>query len=134
MAISNKDTYEKGLKIRTEVLGTQYVEPNIAKGKSNDFDGAIQDHVTEYCWGMGWGREGVLDRRTRSMLTLSILMCLGKMTELKAHTRGALRNGATVEELRELFIHGTIYCGIPAGVDAFRNAKEAIDAWEAEQK
>jgi 4-carboxymuconolactone decarboxylase len=134
MAISNKATYDKGLRIRTEVLGEQYVAPNIAKGKSNDFDGAIQDAVTEYCWGMGWGREGALDRKTRSMLTLSILMCLGRMAELRAHTRGALRNGATVEELRELFIHGTVYCGIPAGVDAFRNAREAIDAWEAEQK
>jgi 4-carboxymuconolactone decarboxylase len=134
MAISNQDTYEKGLGIRREVLGDAYVDPNIAKGKADDFHGAIQDVVTEYCWGMGWGREGALDRKTRSMLTLVMLTALGKPAELKAHTRGALRNGATVEELRELFIHATVYCGIPAGVDAFRNAKEAIDAWEAEQK
>ena len=134
MAISNQETYEKGLKIRREVLGDAYVTPNIEKGKQDDFHGAIQDAVTEYCWGMGWGREGVLDRKTRSMLTLCMLTALGKPSELKAHTRGALRNGATVEELRELFIHATVYCGIPAGVDAFRNAKEAIDAWEAEQK
>ncbi|MFT5440136.1 MAG: 4-carboxymuconolactone decarboxylase [Alphaproteobacteria bacterium] len=134
MAISNQDTYEKGLEIRREVLGDAYVDPNIAKGKADDFHGAIQDVVTEYCWGMGWGREGALDRKTRSMLTLVMLTALGKPAELKAHTRGALRNGATVEELRELFIHATVYCGIPAGVDAFRNAKEAIDAWEAEQK
>jgi 4-carboxymuconolactone decarboxylase len=134
MAISNQDTYEKGLEIRREVLGDAYVDPNIAKGKADDFHGAIQDVVTEYCWGMGWGREGALDRKTLSMLTLVMLTALGKPAELKAHTRGALRNGATVEELRELFIHATVYCGIPAGVDAFRNAKEAIDAWEAEQK
>ena len=134
MAISNQDTYEKGLGIRREVLGDAYVDPNIAKGKADDFHGAIQDVVTEYCWGMGWGREGALDRKPRSMLTLVMLTALGKPAELKAHTRGALRNGATVEELRELFIHATVYCGIPAGVDAFRNAKEAIDAWEAEQK
>ena len=134
MAISNQDTYEKGLEIRREVLGDAYVDPNIAKGKADDFHGAIQDVVTEYCWGMGWGREGALDRKTRSMLTLVMLTALGKPAELKAHTRGALRNGATVEELRELFIHATVYCGIPAGVDAFRNAKEAIDAWEAEKK
>ena len=107
---------------------------NIEKSKSNDFDGAIQDVVTEYCWGMGWGREGVLDRKTRSMLVLAMLTALGKPNELKAHTRGALRNGVTVEEIRELLIHATVYCGIPAGVDAFRNAKEAIDAWEADQK
>ena len=62
MAISNQDTYDKGLNIRREVLGAQYVDPNIEKSKANDFDGAIQDVVTEYCWGMGWGREGVLDR------------------------------------------------------------------------
>jgi len=134
MAISNQKTYDKGLDIRREVLGAAHVDPNIEKGRQDDFTGAIQDVVTEYCWGMGWGREGVLDRKTRSMLTLAMLTALGKPTELKAHTRGALRNGATVEELRELFIHATVYCGIPAGVDAFRNAREAIDAWEAEQK
>jgi len=134
MAISNQDTYDKGLSIRREVLGGEYVDPNIAHGKEDDFHGAIQDAVTEYCWGMGWGREGALDRKTRSMLTLAILTALGKPAELKAHTRGALRNGATVEELRELFIHATVYCGIPAGVDAFRNAKEAIDSWEAGEK
>ena len=103
-------------------------------GKSNEFDGAIQDAVTEYCWGMGWGREGVLDRKMRSMLNLAMLTALGKPHELRAHTRGALRNGVTVEEIREVLIHATVYCGIPAGVDAFRNAKEAIDAWEADQK
>ena len=134
MAISNQDSYDKGLKIRREVLGAEYVDPNIEKSKANDFDGAIQDVVTEYCWGMGWGREGVLDRKTRSMLVLAMLTALGKPTELKAHTRGALRNGVTVEEIRELLIHATVYCGIPAGVHAFRNAKEAIDAWEADQK
>ena len=134
MAISNQDTYDKGLKIRREVLDAQYVDPNMEKSKSNDFDGAIQDVVTEYCWGMGWGREGVLDRKTRSMLVLAMLTALGKPNELKAHTRGALRNGVTVEEIRELLIHATVYCGIPAGVDAFRNAKEAIDAYEADQE
>lgn len=134
MAISNQDAYDKGLKIRREVLGAEYVDPNIEKSKANEFDRAIQDVVTEYCWGMGWGREGVLDRKTRSMLNLVMLTALGKPNELKAHTRGALRNGVTVEEIRELLIHATVYCGIPAGVDAFRNAKEAIDAWEADQK
>lgn len=134
MAISNQETYEKGLAIRREVLGAEHVDPNIEKAKTDDFHGAIQDVVTEYCWGMGWGREGVLDRKTRSMLVLAILTALGKPTELKAHTRGALRNGVTVEEIREVLIHATVYCGIPAGVDAFRNAKEAVDAWQADQK
>ena len=132
MTISNKETYDKGLNIRREVLGSEYVDPNIEKASHDDFHGAIQDVVTEYCWGMGWGREGVLDRKTRSMLVLAMLTALGKPAELKAHTRGALRNGCSVEEIRELLIHATVYCGIPAGVDAFRNAKEAIDAWEAD--
>ena len=134
MAILNQDTYDKGLKIRRDVLGAEYVDPNIKKSKDNEFDRAIQDVVTEYCWGMGWGREGVLDRKTRSMLNLAMLTALGKPAELKAHTRGALRNGVTVEEIREVLIHATVYCGIPAGVDAFRNAKEAIDTWEADNK
>jgi len=134
MAISNQATYDKGLRIRREVLGPEYVDPNIEKANANEFDRAIQDAVTEYCWGMGWGREGVLDRKMRSMLNLAMLTALGKPHELRAHTRGALRNGVTVEEIREVLIHATVYCGIPAGVDAFRNAKEAIDAWEADQK
>ena len=134
MAISNEKTYDKGLNIRREVLGAEYVDPNIEKAAQDDFHGAIQDVVTEYCWGMGWGREGVLDRKTRSMLVLAMLTALVKPNELKAHTRGALRNGCTVEEIRELLIHATVYCGIHAGVDAFRNAKEAIDAWEVEQE
>ncbi|MBB44343.1 MAG: gamma carboxymuconolactone decarboxylase [Rhodospirillaceae bacterium] len=130
MTISDKKTYEKGLQIRTDVLGSEYVKPNIDKGKEDPFHGAIQDVVTEYCWGMGWGREGVLNKKQRSMLTIAILTALGKPAELKAHTRGALRNGVSVEEIKEVLIHATVYCGIPAGVDAFRNAKEAIDLWE----
>ena len=134
MTIFNKKTYEKGLQIRTDVLGAEYVEPNVDKGKEDSFHGAIQDVVTEYCWGMGWGSEGVLDKKMRSMLTLAILTALGKPAELRAHTRGALRNGVSVEEIKELLIHATIYCGIPAGVDAFRNAKDAIDLYENENE
>ena len=76
-----------------------------------------------------WTREG-LDHKTRSMLTLAILTTLGKMTELKGHVRGAIHNGCTVEEIREVLLHATVYAGVPAGVDAFRNAKEALDALE----
>jgi len=129
MTKTNEKLFDTGLGIRREVLGAQYVDPNMARAEESDFTAAIQHMVTEYCWGYGWGREG-LDRRTRSMLTLTILAVLGKMTELKAHTRGALHNGVTVDEIKEVLIHATIYAGIPAGVDAFRNAKEAIDAYQ----
>lgn len=133
MTKTNEKLFDTGLEIRREVLGAQYVDPNMARAEESEFTAAIQHMVTEYCWGYGWGREG-LDRRTRSMLTLTILTVLGKMTELKAHTRGALHNGVTVDEIKEILIHATIYAGIPAGVDAFRNAKEAIDAYQKDQK
>lgn len=132
MTRTNEGLYEAGLGIRREVLGPQWVDPQIEKAKNDPFIGAIQDMVTEYCWGYGWGR-GCLDRKTRSMLTLAILTALGKMTELKAHVRGALNNGCTEEEIRDLLVHATVYCGIPAGVDAFRHAREALDAAKTAQ-
>ena len=110
-------------------MGAQWVDPQLEKARTDDFVDTIQKHVTEYCWGVVWTREG-LDRKTRSMLTLAILTTLGKMTELKGHVRGAINNGCTVEEIREVLLHAAVYAGVPAGVDAFRNAKEAIDALE----
>ena len=127
--MSNTKLYEEGLKVRREVLGAEWVDPQMEKAASYPFTKAIQDMVTEYCWGYGWTRPG-LDRKTRSMLNLALLTSLGKMTELKGHTRGAIENGCTKEEIMEVLLHATIYCGIPAGVDAFRNAKEALDALE----
>jgi 4-carboxymuconolactone decarboxylase len=121
--------YDDGLAVRREVLGSQWVDPQLEKAKTDDFTRAIQEHVTEYCWGMVWTRPG-LDRKTRSMLNLAILTTLGKMTELKGHVRGAITNGCTVEEIKEVLLHTTVYAGVPAGVDAFRNAKEALDAME----
>ena len=120
---------EEGMKIRREVLGAQWVDPQMEKSKTDDFTRTIQEHVTEHCWGLVWTRDG-LDRKTRSMLTLAILTTLGKMTELKGHVRGAITNGCTVEEIREVLLHATVYAGVPAGVDAFRNAKEALDSLE----
>jgi len=133
MTKTNEKLFDTGLAIRREVLGAQWVDPQMEKAKTDDFTATIQDMVTEYCWGYGWGRPG-LDRKTRSMLNLAILTALGKMTELKAHVRGALQNGCTVDEIKEVLVHSTIYCGIPAGVDAFRHAKEAIDAAQAAKK
>ena len=121
--------YDDGIKVRREVLGAQWVDPQVEKAKTDDFTRAIQEHVTEYCWGMVWTRDG-LDRKTRSMLNLAILMTLGKMTEFKGHVRGAVNNGCTVDEIKEVLLHTTVYAGVPAGVDAFRNAKEALDAIE----
>ena len=127
--MSNSELYEKGRKARREVLGAEWVDPLMEKAESDPFTKAIQDLVTEYCWGYAWSRPG-LDRKTRSRLNLAILITLGKMPELKGHTRGAIENGCTKEEIMEVLLHTTIYAGVPAGVDAFRNAKEALEALE----
>jgi len=133
MTITNQKLYDSGLKIRRAVLGPEHVDPNIELAKKDPFTAAIQDMVTEYCWGYGWSRPG-LPRKTRSMLNLAMFVALGKPNELRAHVRGALTNGVTKKEIIEILIQGTIYCGIPAGVDAFRNAREAIDAWEKDKR
>lgn len=122
----NKELYEAGLAVRRKVLGAKYVDPNIEKAKNDPFTAKIQTMVTEYCWGGAWTNE-TLDHKTRSLMNLCILTALGKMQELKAHTRGALVNGCTVDEISEALAHATVYCGIPAGVDAFRSAREALD-------
>ena len=121
--MQNKELYEAGLAVRREVLGAEFVDPQIAL--TDDMSVAIQDMVTQYCWGYAWTRPG-LPRKTRSLLNLVMLMALNRANELRAHVRGALTNGCTKEEILETLLHGTVYCGIPAGVDAFRNAREAI--------
>jgi 4-carboxymuconolactone decarboxylase len=123
------ERYETGLAIRTEVVGEEYVRRALAT--ADEFGGPLQDLVTEYCWGAVWGRAG-LDRRTRSMLNLAMLSALNRPNELKVHTRGALRNGVTTDEIREDLLQVAIYCGVPAGVDAFRVAREAIADEESE--
>lgn len=117
--------YDKGLATRKAVLGTDYVDA--ALQKSTDFTRPLQDLVTVHAWGNTWQRDG-LDLRTRSIVTVSMLVALGKMHELKLHVRGALNNGVTREELQEIFLHASVYCGFPAAVDAFRNAAEVVDA------
>lgn len=121
--------YATGLAIRKEVVGAEYVEKALAS--ADDFGGPLQDLVTEYCWGAVWGREG-LDRKTRSLLNLAMLSALNRPHELKTHTRGALRNGATREEIREVLLQVAIYCGVPAGIEAFRVAREALAEADAE--
>ena len=117
--------YDKGLATRKAVLGADYVDA--ALQKSTDFTRPLQDLVTRHAWGNTWQRDG-LDLKTRSIVTVSMLVALGKMHELKIHVRGALNNGVSREELQEIFLHASVYCGFPAAVDAFRNAAEVIDA------
>jgi len=119
----NKEMYEKGLSVRRDVLGADYVDNAIRN--ADDFNRPLQELVTEYCWGAVWGRPG-LPRKTRSMLNLAMLTALGRPHELKLHVKGALKNGVTREEIMEVLLQTGIYCGVPAAVDAFRTAREAF--------
>src|SRR5580704_10295186 len=119
----NKELFEKGLAIRKSVLGAEYVEKSIAA--ADDFNRPMQELTTEYCWGWCWGRDG-LDKKTRSIINLAMISALNRPHELKMHVKGAVANGLTKEEIREVLLQVAIYCGIPAGVDSFRIAKEAL--------
>jgi 4-carboxymuconolactone decarboxylase len=119
----DKKTFEIGLAIRTDVLGKDYVEKSLRA--ADEFNMPFQELVTEYCWGAIWGREG-LPRKTRSLLNLAMLGVLNRPHELKMHVKGALRNGVPKDEIREVFMQLAIYAGVPAGVDAFRVAREAF--------
>jgi 4-carboxymuconolactone decarboxylase len=124
-----QDTYDKGLSIRRAVLGDVYVDRALAKGQDS-FNKPLQDLVTEYCWGAVWGREE-LSRRDRSMINLAMISILNRGHELKAHIRGALTNGLTKDEIREVLLQVAIYGGVPAAVDSFRIANEAFAEIEA---
>jgi 4-carboxymuconolactone decarboxylase len=123
-------TYERGLEIRKQVLGAEFVERAI--GTADDFNRPMQDLVTEYCWGAVWGR-GELDHKTRSLLNVAMLSALNRPHELAMHVRGALRNGCTREEIREVLLQVAVYCGVPAAVDAFRVAHAALDEADARE-
>jgi 4-carboxymuconolactone decarboxylase len=119
----NKDLFEKGLKVRREVLGAEYVDAALQNADS--FNMPMQELVTEYCWGEIWSRPG-LDRRTRSFLNLAMIAALNRPNELKLHVRGAINNGLTKEEIAEVFLQAAIYCGVPAAIDSFRIAREVF--------
>lgn len=119
----DKETYEKGLAIRSEVLGKEHVERSLQS--ATEFSRPMQDLVTEYCWGEVWGRPG-LDRRSRSILNLGMLAALNRPHEMKLHIRGALNNGLTKEEIQEVLLQVAIYCGVPAAIDGFRSAKDVF--------
>jgi 4-carboxymuconolactone decarboxylase len=119
----NKEAFEKGLKTRREVLGAEYVDASISN--ADDFNRPMQELVTEYCWNEVWNRPG-LDRRTRSFLNLAMITALNRPHELKLHVRGAINNGLTKDEIKEVFLQAAIYCGVPAAIDSFRSAKEVF--------
>jgi 4-carboxymuconolactone decarboxylase len=115
--------FDRGLALRREVLGAEYVDGSMKS--ANDFMMAFQHITTEWCWGYAWGRP-TLDKKTRSMLNLAMLTALGKAAEVKLHVRGAINNGLTVDDIQEVLLHATVYCGIPAGLDAFKAANEVL--------
>ena len=117
------EQFDKGLGMRKEVLGEEYVDAALAK--ADDFNRDFQTMVTEYCWGGSWGR-GVLTKQQRSILNLGMLAALNRPHEFKLHFLGALTNGVTLEEIREILIQIAIYCGIPAGIESFRIAREVF--------
>jgi 4-carboxymuconolactone decarboxylase len=124
------EIFDRGLKIRKDVLGTEYVEN--AMRNADEFNLPMQELTTEYCWGYVWGRDG-LSRKTRSMLNLAMISALNRPHELKIHVKGALKNGVTKAEIREVLLQVAIYCGVPAGVDSFRIAREAFNELEKQQ-
>lgn len=117
------EKYEKGLAIRRQVLGDSYVDASIAAADA--FTMPMQELATEVCWGSAWARDG-LPRKTRSLINLAMLTALDRQQELKLHVRAAIDNGCTALEIREVLLHAATYCGIPAGLEAFRSAREAL--------
>jgi 4-carboxymuconolactone decarboxylase len=118
-----EERFERGLEVRREVLGGEHVDRSLAA--ASDFMRPMQEFVTEYCWGAIWTRPG-LDRRTRSLINLGMLTALGKGHELEVHVRGALTNGVTEEEIKETLLQAAVYCGVPAGIEAFRRADSVL--------
>ena len=119
----SKDVFDRGFEIRKSVLGAEFVEKSFQS--ADDFNMPMQELTTEYCWGAIWGRDG-LPRKTRSLLNLAMISALNRPHELKMHVKGALKNGVSKDEIREVFLQVAVYCGIPAGVDAFRIAREVF--------
>lgn len=120
---------EQGMKVRREVLGDAHVDRAVSQ--TNDFTADFQDFITRYAWGEVWTRPG-LDRKTRSAVTLTAMVALGKMEEFEMHVRAALRNGLTEDEIKEVLLHSAIYCGVPAANAAFAAAQRILGEYEEE--
>ena len=116
--------FDQGLTTRTQVMGEAFV--NKAFAGADDFTLVMQEFISRNAWGTVWQRDGI-DLKTRSLITVAMLTALGRSHELKGHVRGALNNGATPEELREIFLHATVYCGFPLAIDGLRTACEVIN-------
>lgn len=119
----NDPSYESGMRVRREVLGDEHVDA--ATERTTDFTADFQDLITRYAWGEIWARPG-LDRKTRSCITLTALIALGHVEELKMHVQAALRNGLSEEEIKEVLLQSAIYCGVPAANSAFAAAQSVL--------
>jgi 4-carboxymuconolactone decarboxylase len=124
----SSDLFKKGLEVRKAVLGADYVEQSLQK--ADNFFASFQQLTTEVPWGQIWTRPG-LARRDRSLIVLAMLVAMGKPAELKLHVRGALTNGVTRDEIKEIFLQGCIYAGVPAGLEAFKAAMETFKELDA---
>ena len=120
---SEDSTYDRGMRVRREVLGDEHVDAAI--GRTTEFTADFQDFITRYAWGEIWVRPG-LDRRTRSCITLTALVALGRLDELEMHVRAAIRNGLTESEIGEVFLQSAVYCGVPAANSAFAVAQRVL--------
>ncbi len=120
---THEQTYEQGLEVRRAVLGAAHVDRSL--GQVSEFSKPIQELVTEYCWGIVWSRDG-LPRKTRSLINIGMLTALNRSHELGVHVRGALTNGATVEEIQEVLLQTAIYVGVPAALESFRVAEKML--------
>jgi 4-carboxymuconolactone decarboxylase len=118
------DAHERGMKARREVLGDEHVDAAVER--TSEFTADFQDLITRYAWGEIWTRPG-LDRRTRSAITLTALIALGRFEELRMHVRAALRNGLEEDEIKEVLLQSAIYCGVPAANSAFAVAQEVLE-------
>jgi 4-carboxymuconolactone decarboxylase len=123
--MADTSVYDTGLQIRKDVLGAEHVERSLAN--ADEFSRPMQEFVTEWCWGAIWSRPGI-DRRTRSLLNIGMLTALNRNHELGVHVRGAITNGCTVQEIQEVLMQASVYCGAPAALEAFRTASAALPA------
>jgi 4-carboxymuconolactone decarboxylase len=127
---SEDSKYERGMRIRREVLGDEHVDRTI--GRTTEFTAAFQDFITRYAWGEIWSRPG-LERKTRSCITLTALVALGRLDELELHVRAAVRNGLTEREIGEVFLQSAVYCGVPAANSAFAVAQRVLSETKKEE-
>ena len=121
--MDDKERYKQGMAVRRAVLGDEWV--NLAQSKRNEFTAEFQEFITRYAWGEVWSRPG-LDRRSRSLMTLAMMIALGRWDEFRLHIRAALNNGLSVDEIKEVILHSAIYAGVPAANSAFAEAVDAL--------